>query len=125
MDEIRIVLTPTADGEVRCAEGRNDRRARRRSPPDRSRGGQKKSTVVTRGNNPHPEGAGSRVEDPAALKALIGQTARLEPKLVDRTANPAEEVAQGRAPAGSEVLPLVDGGGDRRPAPGDGVRASS
>ncbi|HZB70097.1 MAG TPA: protein translocase subunit SecD, partial [Sphingomicrobium sp.] len=50
------------------------------------------------------------VEDPEALKKLIGQTARLEFKLVDLTADPAQ-VAAGRAPAGSQVLPLADGTG--------------
>ena len=49
------------------------------------------------------------LQDPAALKQLIGKTARLEFKLVDVDADPAE-VAQGRAPAGSEVLPYVEGG---------------
>lgn len=44
------------------------------------------------------------LQDPKALKDLLGQTAKLEFKLVDYTANPAE-VAQGRAPVGSEVLP--------------------
>jgi preprotein translocase subunit SecD len=50
------------------------------------------------------------VEDPEALKTLIGQTARLEFKLVDQTADLAQ-VAQGRAPAGSQVLPMADGTG--------------
>lgn len=44
------------------------------------------------------------LQDPKALKDLLGQTAKLEFKLVDTSANPAE-VAQGRAPVGSEVLP--------------------
>jgi preprotein translocase subunit SecD len=43
------------------------------------------------------------LQDPAALKALLGRTAKLEFKLVDLTADPAA-VAQGRAPVGSEVL---------------------
>ncbi|MDI1296391.1 MAG: protein translocase subunit SecD [bacterium] len=47
------------------------------------------------------------LQDPKALKDLLGQTAKLEFKLVDYTANPAE-VAQGRAPVGSEVLPYPD-----------------
>jgi preprotein translocase subunit SecD len=51
------------------------------------------------------------VEDPEALKSLIGQTARLEFKLVDLTADP-NQVAQGRAPAGSQVLPMAEGGGN-------------
>ena len=50
------------------------------------------------------------VEDPEALKSLIGQTARLEFKLVDLTADPAQ-VAQGRAPAGGQVLAMADGSG--------------
>ncbi|MFT3968039.1 MAG: protein translocase subunit SecD [Sphingobium sp.] len=44
------------------------------------------------------------VQDPTALKALLGQTAKLEFKLVDTSANPTE-VAEKRAPIGSEVLP--------------------
>ena len=44
------------------------------------------------------------LQNPKALKDLLGQTAKLEFKLVDTTASPAE-VAQGRAPVGSEVLP--------------------
>lgn len=44
------------------------------------------------------------LQNPKALKDLLGQTAKLEFKLVDTSANPAE-VAQGRAPVGSEVLP--------------------
>lgn len=47
------------------------------------------------------------LQDPTALKNLLGQTAKLEFKLVDTTANPAE-VAQGRAPIGSEVLPYPE-----------------
>jgi preprotein translocase subunit SecD len=50
------------------------------------------------------------VEDPESLKDLIGQTARLEFKLVDLEADPSL-VQQGRAPAGSEALPMVEGGG--------------
>ncbi|MDX3901510.1 MAG: protein translocase subunit SecD [Sphingobium sp.] len=44
------------------------------------------------------------LQDPKALKDLLGQTAKLEFKLVDQTADPAA-LAQGRAPVGSEVLP--------------------
>jgi preprotein translocase subunit SecD len=49
------------------------------------------------------------LQDPEALKALLGKTARLEFKLVDVDADPAD-VAQGRAPQGSEVLPYLEGG---------------
>lgn len=44
------------------------------------------------------------VKDPEALKRTIGTTARLEFKLVDTTANPAE-IAAGRPPIGSEIIP--------------------
>ena len=49
------------------------------------------------------------LQDPLALKALLGKTAKLEFKLVDVAADP-EEVAQGRAPPGSQILPSQEGG---------------
>ena len=49
------------------------------------------------------------LQNPQALKDLLGQTAKLEFKLVDQQANPTE-VAQNRAPVGSQVLPLQGGG---------------
>ncbi|MGZ8312068.1 MAG: protein translocase subunit SecD [Allosphingosinicella sp.] len=49
------------------------------------------------------------LQDPEALKQLIGRTARLEFKLVDSTATPAQLQA-GRAPVGSQVLPYSEGG---------------
>ncbi|APG62503.1 protein-export membrane protein SecD [Sphingorhabdus lutea] len=42
--------------------------------------------------------------DPEALKRLIGKTAKLEFKLVDENADPAE-TAQGKARVGSQILP--------------------
>ncbi|MCA1662049.1 MAG: protein translocase subunit SecD [Novosphingobium sp.] len=53
------------------------------------------------------------LDDPQALKDLLGQTAKLEFKLVDGTAL-ASDVAQGIAPPGSQILPFADaeaGGG--------------
>jgi preprotein translocase subunit SecD len=108
VDSTRVVLTPTASG---TAQALRDAMTvardvvRRRIDP----GGTKEITVVTEGGNRIlVEVPG--VEDPEALKKLIGQTARLEFKLVDTTANPVE-VQQGRAPPGSEVLPMADGSG--------------
>ena len=49
------------------------------------------------------------LQDPEALKALIGRTARLEFKLVDLTATP-EQLQSGRAPVGSQILPYPEGG---------------
>ena len=108
VDGSRIVLTPTKDGQQRAlkdAMGVARDVVRRRIDPQ----GTKEITVVTQGDNRILVQVPG-VENPEALKALIGQTARLEFKLVDLTANP-DEVAQGRAPAGSQVLPLADGTG--------------
>jgi preprotein translocase subunit SecD len=49
------------------------------------------------------------MQDPEALKRLIGRTARLEFKLVDGNVT-AEQIASGRAPPGSQILPTVEGG---------------
>ena len=108
VDSTRIVLTPTASGTAQALkDAMNTARdvVRRRIDPS----GTKEITVVTEGGNRIlVEVPG--VEDPEALKKLIGQTARLEFKLVDLSANP-QEVQQGRAPPGSQVLPLADGTG--------------
>jgi preprotein translocase subunit SecD len=52
------------------------------------------------------------LEDPEALKDLLGKTARLEFKLVTLDADP-QQVAQGRAPVGSQVLAYPDYPGGR------------
>ncbi|GGC36178.1 hypothetical protein GCM10011371_24450 [Novosphingobium marinum] len=56
------------------------------------------------------------LEDPEALKALLGQTAKLEFKLVDTNAAPSD-LAQGIVPPGSELVPYAD------PAEAGGVPA--
>ena len=53
------------------------------------------------------------LQDPEALKSLIGRTARLEFKLVDQSATP-EQLQSGRAPIGSQVLPYQEGGPEAR-----------
>ncbi|BEV00750.1 protein translocase subunit SecD [Novosphingobium olei] len=53
------------------------------------------------------------LQDPQQLKNLLGQTAKLEFKLVDTTALPSD-VARGVAPPGSEIVPYAtasEGGG--------------
>jgi preprotein translocase subunit SecD len=109
MDSTRVVLTPTQSGSQRAMrDAMTVARdvVRRRIDPQ----GTKEITVVSQGTDRIlVEVPG--VEDPEALKSLIGQTARLEFKLVDLTADP-NQVAQGRAPAGSQVLPMVEGGGN-------------
>ncbi len=47
------------------------------------------------------------LKDPSALKSLLGQTAKLEFKMVDLTALPAD-IAQGIAPPGSQIVPFAD-----------------
>lgn len=108
VDSTRIVLTPTPAGTTQAlkdAMGVARDVVRRRIDP----GGTKEITVVTEGGNRIlVEVPG--VENPEELKQLIGQTARLEFKLVDQSADP-QQAQQGRAPPGSQVLPMADGSG--------------
>jgi preprotein translocase subunit SecD len=108
VDSTRIVLTPTASGSARALrDAMTVARdvVRRRIDPQ----GTKEVTVTNLGERRlFVQVPG--VEDPEALKRLIGQTARLEFKLVDLTAD-AAQVQQGRAPPGSQVLPMADGSG--------------
>jgi preprotein translocase subunit SecD len=105
-DSTRIVLTPTDEGTAKALKDSMTVArdvVRRRIDPS----GTKEITVINQGSKRILVQVPG-VEDPDALKALIGQTARLEFKLVDLTADPAQ-VAEGRAPAGSQVLPMADG----------------
>src|SRR3954470_2041286 len=108
IDSTRVVLTPTPSGSAKAlkdAMGVARDVVRRRIDP----GGTKEITVITEGGNRILVQVPG-VEDPEALKKLIGQTARLEFKLVDQSANPAD-VQAGHAPPGSQVLPMADGTG--------------
>ena len=107
VDSTRVELVPTADGDTRALKDAMTVArdvVRRRIDPQ----GTKEVTVINQGDKRILVQVPG-VEDPEALKALIGQTARLEFKLVDLEADP-NLVAQGRAPAGSQVLPMVEGG---------------
>jgi preprotein translocase subunit SecD len=106
INSTRVVLTPTPAGTAKALKdamvvARDV--VRRRIDP----GGTKEITVVNEGSNRILVQVPG-VENPESLKQLIGQTARLEFKLVDLTADPAQ-VAQGHAPAGSQVLPMAEG----------------
>jgi preprotein translocase subunit SecD len=108
VDSTRIVMTPTQSGTAQALKDAmgvaRDVVSRRIDPS-----GTKEITVITEGGNRIlVEVPG--VEDPEALKRLIGQTARLEFKLVDLSAD-QNEARQGRAPPGSQVLPMADGNG--------------
>src|SRR5690242_10678278 len=108
VDSTRIVLTPTPGGTAQAMKDAMTTArdvVRRRIDP----GGTREITVVTEGNNRVlVEVPG--VDNPDELKKLIGQTARLEFKLVDLSANP-NDVKAGHAPPGSEVAPMADGTG--------------
>ncbi len=70
--------------------------------------GTREPTIIRQGNNRIVVQVPG-LQDPQALKDLLGKTAKLEFKLVDLNADPAE-VAKGIAPPGSQVLPYTEGG---------------
>jgi preprotein translocase subunit SecD len=108
IDGQRFVMTPTQAGinqAVERAMGDATDVVRRRIDAL----GTKEPTIVRQG--------ATRIvvqvpglQDPQALKDLLGKTAKLEFKLVDDTANPAD-LAKGIAPIGSQALPYDEGGG--------------
>ena len=108
LDQIRIVLTPTPAGLTTAIEQALETATdvvRRRIDPD----GTKEVTVLRQGTDRIlVQVPGS--QDPAGLKALLGQTAKLEFKLVDLSAT-QEQLKTGRAPVGSQILPYQSGGG--------------
>ncbi len=107
MDGNRVVIRPTDAGinaETDAAMGQAVEVIRRRidemgtREPNIVRQGSTRIVVQVPG-----------LENPEALKALLGKTAKLEFKLVDVEAD-AAQAAEGRAPAGSQVVPNADGG---------------
>ena len=108
MDGNRVTMTPTEAGNTRALKDAMTVArdvVRRRIDPS----GTKEITVVNQGVDRILVQVPG-VENPEALKQLIGQTARLEFKLVDLQSDPAQ-VQRGIAPPGSEVLPMADGSG--------------
>jgi preprotein translocase subunit SecD len=107
VDTSRFVLTPTQAGlaeAIDTAMGDATEVVRRRIDEL----GTREPTIVRQGANRIVVQVPG-LQDPQALKALLGKTARLDFKLVDTNADPAQ-VAQGIAPPGSQVLPMQDGG---------------
>ncbi len=101
-DQTRFVVTQTEAGLAQAIDRAMDDATevvRRRIDEL----GTREPTIVRQGSNRIVVQVPG-LEDPAALKALLGRTARLEFKLVDTAADPVA-LAQGRAPAGSQVLP--------------------
>jgi preprotein translocase subunit SecD len=108
VDSSRFVLTPTKAGIDQSIEtAMND--AREVVDKRINALGTLEPTVVREGN--------SRIvvqvpglQDPTALKQLLGKTAKLEFRLVDVSVDPAQ-IAQGNVPPGSVVMPYAEGGG--------------
>ena len=107
VDSSRFVLTPTGAGVNQAIETAMDDA---REVVDRRINalGTLEPTVVREGSNRIVVQVPG-LQDPTALKNLLGKTAKLAFHLVDTTANPAD-LARGVAPAGSIVLPYAEGG---------------
>ena len=104
-DGTRFVLTPTKEGidaEVNRAMDVAVEVVRKRIDAL----GTREPTIIREGANRIVVQVPG-LKDPAALKAQLGQTAKLEFKLVDQDASPSE-VAQGIAPPGDELVPYSD-----------------
>jgi preprotein translocase subunit SecD len=105
VDSTRIVLTPTSSGLANATKNAMEvatEIVRKRIDEL----GTREPSIVQQGSN-RIDVQVPGLKNPEALKALLGKTAKLEFKLVDLTADPAQ-VAQGRAPPGSQVLPFAD-----------------
>lgn len=101
VDGNRIVLTPTQSGlsnAVDSAMAQAVEVIRRRIDEL----GTREPTIIRQGNDRIVVQVPG-LQDPAALKSLIGKTAKLEFRLVDLNADP-QDVARGRAPAGSMIV---------------------
>ncbi|MBB4642409.1 protein translocase subunit SecD [Rhizorhapis suberifaciens] len=102
VDSSTIVLTPTSSGLDAAIESAMDVATEViRKRIDEM--GTKEPTIIRQGSNRIVVQVPG-LQDPEALKSLLGKTAKLEFKLVDITADPAE-LAAGRAPVGSQILP--------------------
>lgn len=102
VDSSTIVLTPTSSGLDAAVESAMEVATEViRKRIDEM--GTKEPTIIRQGANRIVVQVPG-LQNPEALKSLLGKTAKLEFKLVDVTADPAE-MSQGRAPVGSQILP--------------------
>ncbi|MXO64314.1 protein translocase subunit SecD [Altericroceibacterium endophyticum] len=105
VDGNRFIITPTQEGleqAVTLAMDSATEVVRKRIDAL----GTREPTIIRQGDNRIVVQVPG-LEDPQALKDLLGQTANLEFKLVDTTALPAD-VEQGIAPPGSEIVPYAE-----------------
>jgi len=105
VDGNRFVLTPTAEGiDQAVAQAMETAVEVVRKRIDAL--GTREPTIIRSGSNRIVVQVPG-LQDPQALKNLLGQTAKLEFKLVDGTAL-ASDVASGVAPPGSEIVPFAE-----------------
>ncbi|MGN6279373.1 MAG: protein translocase subunit SecD [Sphingomonas sp.] len=105
VDSTRFVLTPTEAGlkeAVKTAMADDTEVVRRRIDAL----GTKEPTIVQEGDDRIVVQVPG-LQNPQALKDLLGKTAKLEFKMVDVSADPTS-IAKGIAPVGSEILPMAD-----------------
>ncbi|MDZ4308724.1 protein translocase subunit SecD [Allopontixanthobacter sp.] len=106
VDETRFTLEPTSDGISNAVTDAMDSATevvRKRIDSL----GTREPTIIRQGDNRIVVQVPG-LQDPEQLKALLGQTAKLEFKLVDLTALPSD-VEQGIAPPGSQIFPYAEG----------------
>ncbi|MBW8296721.1 protein translocase subunit SecD [Sphingopyxis sp.] len=108
IDTSRIVMTPTAAGQTQAVADAMDS-ARDIIDKRVNDLGTREPTIIRQGNDRVVVQVPG-LQDPSELKELIGKTARLEFRMVDPNADPAEAAA-GRVPVGSEIVPYAEGEG--------------
>ena len=119
VDTTRFVLTPTKEGIAQSVSAAMDTATeviRKRIDAL----GTREPTIIRQGADRIVVQVPG-LKDPSALKALLGQTAKLEFKLVDTTANPAN-TAQGIAEPGDEIVPFAAGAHGAATAPALAVK---
>lgn len=109
VDSTRIVLNPTGAGRAQAISQAMDTA---RDIIDRRVNslGTREPTIIRQGDDRIVVQVPG-LQDPQALKDLIGKTARLEFRMVDANADP-NEAAAGRVPVGSEIVPYAPGEGN-------------
>lgn len=106
VDGQRMILTPTEDGlETAVSQAMESATEVVRKRIDAL--GTREPTIIRQGDTRIVVQVPG-LQDPDQLKELLGQTAKLEFKLVDQSALPSD-VAQGIAPLGSEIFPYAEG----------------
>ena len=108
-DGSRFILTPTSEG-IELAIGQAMETATEVVRKRIDALGTREPTIIRQGNDRIVVQVPG-LSNPQALKDLLGQTAKLEFKLVDVTASPTD-IAQGIVPPGSEIVPYADPQGE-------------